>query len=69
MRKFFLNILIALTSFSFFSFAHAEDQLSNQTELNLFTYPAIKGLSLTHFFINTSNSPDLFEKRPTSTSN
>ena len=37
MRKFFLNILIALTSFSFFSFAYAEDQLSNQTELNLFT--------------------------------
>jgi len=37
MRKFFLNILIVLTSFSFFSFAYAEDQLSNQTELNLFT--------------------------------
>ena len=37
MRKFFLNILITLISFSFLSFAYAGDESSNDTELNLFT--------------------------------
>ena len=37
MRKFVLNILIVLISFSFLSFAYAEDKKSNETELNLFT--------------------------------
>ena len=37
MRKFVLNILITLISFSFLSFAYAEDEKSNLTELNLFT--------------------------------
>ena len=36
-RKFVLNILIVLISFSFLSFAYAEDKKSNETELNLFT--------------------------------
>tara|TARA_B110000263_G_C15092543_1_gene411494 strand:+ start:223 stop:735 length:513 start_codon:yes stop_codon:yes gene_type:complete len=37
MRKFILNILISLISFSLSSLAYAEDQKSNETELNLFT--------------------------------
>jgi len=37
MRKFILNILIALISFSFSNFVHAEDKLSSETQLNLFT--------------------------------
>ena len=37
MRKFILNILIVLISFSFLNFAYAEDKKSNETELNLFT--------------------------------
>ena len=37
MRKFFLNILVILISFSFLSFVYAEDEPSNDTELNLFT--------------------------------
>ena len=37
MRKIALNILIALISFSFLSFAHSEDKNSNETELNFFT--------------------------------
>ena len=37
MRKFVLNILIALISFSFLSFAYAGDKQSNETELNFFT--------------------------------
>ena len=37
MRKFVLNILITLISFSFLNFAYAGDEKSNQTELNLFT--------------------------------
>ena len=37
MRKFFLNILITLISFSFLSFAYAGDESSNDTELSLFT--------------------------------
>jgi len=37
MRNFFLNILAILISFSFLSFAHAADELANETELNLFT--------------------------------
>ena len=37
MRKIVLNILIALISFSFLSFAYAADELVNETELNLFT--------------------------------
>ena len=37
MRSFFLNILIALISFSFLSFANSEDEKSNNTELNFFT--------------------------------
>jgi len=37
MRKFILNLLITLVSFSFLSFTYAEDKSSNQTELNLFT--------------------------------
>ena len=37
MRKFVLNILITLISFSFLSFAYAGDEKSNLTELNLFT--------------------------------
>ena len=37
MRKFVLNILIVLISFSFLNFAYAEDKKSNETELNLFT--------------------------------
>ena len=37
MRKIVLNILIALISFSFLSFANSEDEKSNNTELNLFT--------------------------------
>jgi hypothetical protein len=36
-RKFFLNILITLISFSFLSFAYAGDESSNDTELSLFT--------------------------------
>ena len=37
MRKIVLNILIALISFSFLSFANSEEEKSNNTELNLFT--------------------------------
>ena len=37
MRKIVLNILIALVSFSFLSFANGEENKSNDTELNLFT--------------------------------
>ena len=37
MRKIALNILIALISFSFLSFANSEEEKSNNTELNLFT--------------------------------
>ena len=37
MRKFVLNILITLISFSFLSFAYAGEKKLNQTELNLFT--------------------------------
>ena len=37
MRKFVLNILIVLISFSFLNFTYAEDKKSNETELNLFT--------------------------------
>ena len=37
MKKFILNILIALISFSFLSFAYAGDKQSNETELNFFT--------------------------------
>ena len=37
MRKIVLNILIALISFSFLSFANSEDKKSNDTELNFFT--------------------------------
>ena len=37
MRKIALNILVALISFSFFSFANSEDKKTNGTELNLFT--------------------------------
>ena len=37
MRKIVLNILIALISFSFLSFANSEEEKSDNTELNLFT--------------------------------
>ena len=37
MRKIALNILIALISFSFLSFANAEDKELKETELNFFT--------------------------------
>ena len=37
MKKFVLNVLITLISFSFLSFAYAEDEKLNLTELNLFT--------------------------------
>ena len=37
MRKIVLNILIALLSFSFLSFANSADEKSNNTELNFFT--------------------------------
>jgi len=37
MRKFILNILIALVSFYFSTFSYAEDKNSNETELNIFT--------------------------------
>ena len=37
MRKIVLNILIALISVSFLSFANSEDKKSNNTELNFFT--------------------------------
>ena len=37
MRKFFLNILVILISFSFLSFVYAEDEPLNDIELNLFT--------------------------------
>jgi len=37
MRKIALNILIVLISFSFLSFANAEDKESKETELNFFT--------------------------------
>ena len=37
MQKIVLNILIALISFSFLSFANSEDKKSNDTELNFFT--------------------------------
>ena len=37
MRKFVLNILITLISFSFLNFANAGEKKLNQTELNLFT--------------------------------
>jgi len=37
MRKFFLNILIVLTSFIFLSTSNAEDKESLNTEINLFT--------------------------------
>ena len=37
MKKFFLNIIVALISFSFFSFAYSEDKKLLNTELNLFT--------------------------------
>jgi len=37
MRKFFLNVLIVLVSFSFFSFAYSQDNKSSETELNLYT--------------------------------
>jgi len=37
MRSFFLNILIALISFSFLSFANSEEKKTKKSELNLFT--------------------------------
>ena len=37
MRKFILNILIALMCLSYFSFSNAEEIKSNETELNFFT--------------------------------
>ena len=37
MRKIVLNILVALISFSFLSFANSEDKRSHETELNFFT--------------------------------
>jgi len=37
MRSFFLNILIALISFSFLSFANSEEKKIKKSELNLFT--------------------------------
>ena len=37
MKKFALNILTTLISFSFLSFAYAGDKQSNKTELNFFT--------------------------------
>ena len=37
MRKFALNIIIALISFSFLNFANAEEKKINETELNFFT--------------------------------
>jgi len=37
MRKFVLNILIVLISFSSFSFTYAEDKNASETELSLFT--------------------------------
>jgi len=37
MRKFVLNILVTLISFSFQNFAYAGDEELNQTELNVFT--------------------------------
>ena len=37
MKKFALNILTTLISFSFLSFAYAGDKQSNETELNFFT--------------------------------
>ena len=37
MRKFILNILIALMGVSYLSFSNAEDIQSNETELNFFT--------------------------------
>ena len=37
MRRFALNILIALMSFSYLSFANSEEKRSNETELNFFT--------------------------------
>ena len=37
MRKFFLNILVVIISFSFLSFANSEDKNLKETELNLFT--------------------------------
>ena len=37
MRRIVLNILVALMSFSFLSFANSEDKKSNNTELNFFT--------------------------------
>ena len=37
MRKIVLNILIVLVSFSFLSFANAEDKESKETELNFFS--------------------------------
>ena len=37
MRRIALNILIALISFSYLSFANSEEKRSNETELNFFT--------------------------------
>ena len=37
MRKFILNILVALMCLSYFSFSNAEEIKSNETELNFFT--------------------------------
>ena len=37
MRRITLNILIALMSFSYLSFANSEEKRSNETELNFFT--------------------------------
>ena len=37
MRKFMLNILVALMCLSYFSFSNAEEIKSNETELNFFT--------------------------------
>ena len=37
MRKFILNILVALMSLSYLSFSNAEETKSNETELNFFT--------------------------------
>ena len=37
MRRIALNILIALMSFSYLSFANSEEKRSNETELNFFT--------------------------------
>ena len=37
MRKIVLNILITVITFSFVSFANAEEKKAKQTELNLFT--------------------------------